>query len=346
MTTNRTSSFFLLPSSFAKARRAFTLVELIVVIGIIGVLAGILIASFSGGTESARAAKCLSNMRNLAQGALGYMVKSYGYPAAGSHAVISTAVSGNGDILYEEQKGWISWLSMNNEYKNPRNSVVSLPNISACCADETKATFAITNGALWKSVGQSRETYICPEHAILASAKGARLRFSYAMNAYFHYDVEPNEAIYEHDSRVSMNENNNFHADRTLLFAELPFGTAASSYDTANTRTADGNAYDTSDNNAALDCVLQYKATYNGENYNTDWGGTPEAIAFNHKSGKRKWCAHVAFADGHVEKLSLPAKNGNLNAEQLTALLCGGVAVTFDGSGYSMPNDADKGRNQ
>ena len=326
--------------------RAFTLVELIGVIGIIGILSGIIIASFSGGTESARAAKCLSNMRNLAQGAVGYMVKQGHYPFAGSHAAFSSEVTSSGDMLYEERKGWISWLSMNEEYKERRKNVVTLPNISACCADETKAAFAITNGALWKSVGQNKDTYICPEHAILASARGVTLRFSYAMNAYFRYDVEPGDAIYESDDNISMNDSgDNLHADRTLLFAELPFGTAGSSYDKANTDTADGKAYDTSDGNTALDCVLQYKASYRGVNYNTDWGGSPEAIAFNHKSGKKKWCAHVAFADGHTEKLTLPNKSGELNAETLTALLCGGVAVTFNGSSYSMPQDADKGRN-
>ena len=68
----RTFSFSPLPFSFAKSRGGFTIIELLVVIGIIGVLAGVLLASFSGGTESARAAKCLSNMRNLAQGAISY----------------------------------------------------------------------------------------------------------------------------------------------------------------------------------------------------------------------------------------------------------------------------------
>ena len=43
-------------------KKAFTIIELLVVIGIIGVLAGVLMTSFSGGTESARAAKCLTTV--------------------------------------------------------------------------------------------------------------------------------------------------------------------------------------------------------------------------------------------------------------------------------------------
>ena len=50
-------------------RKAFTLIELLVVIGIIAVLVVVLTGLFAGSTEQARAAKCLANMRNLAQGA-------------------------------------------------------------------------------------------------------------------------------------------------------------------------------------------------------------------------------------------------------------------------------------
>ena len=178
---------------FAKARSGFTLVELIVVVGIIGILAGVLLASFSGGTEAARAAKCLSNMRNLAQGAIGYASKNaYGhYPYAGSHAAIGMDAKG---VVYTEHVGWISWLSKNDEYHTRSKSddkvrsFQKCSNISAFCTDDEDATFAITNGALWKCVGQNRETYICPSHAIRAKKHAVTARFSYAMSAYFGYD--------------------------------------------------------------------------------------------------------------------------------------------------------------
>ena len=325
-----------------KQRQAFTIVELLVVIAIIGILAGVLMASFSGGTESARAAKCLSNMRNLAQGAIGYAADKGRFPYAGSHAAIG--VDSSGKTYYKEHVGWISWLSKNDEY-NTRSSRGGLArsfqkcsNVSAFCTDDEDAEFAITNGTLWRCVGQNRETYICPSHAIRARKHAVNARFSYAMSAYFGYD-------WTRGSKSSTSANGGWvsmtatRLDRRLLFSELPFAIPGAS-DSAG-EVAEKSAYATGNDTDLLDCTLQYKSTVNGRQYNSEWGGLPETIHFNHRSGKR-YCAHVAFADGHVEKLLLPKSSGGLNTLQLTALLCGGVDVSFDGSSYSLVTDGDK----
>ena len=62
-----------------RGRRAFTLVELLVVIGILAVLAAMLLPVVAGAWESARGAQCAANLRQLAGACATYAQQNKGY---------------------------------------------------------------------------------------------------------------------------------------------------------------------------------------------------------------------------------------------------------------------------
>jgi prepilin-type processing-associated H-X9-DG protein/prepilin-type N-terminal cleavage/methylation domain-containing protein len=81
------------PSATSATARAFTLVELLVVIGIIALLISILLPSLSKAREQSRTVACLSNLRQIGQAAEIYAAHNHGYSVPGYADY--TAKSGN-----------------------------------------------------------------------------------------------------------------------------------------------------------------------------------------------------------------------------------------------------------
>ena len=165
--------------------KAFTLIELIVVIGIIGILAGVLLSTFGGATDSARATKCVANMRNLATAANTYAMRETNghFPAASSYKFAKVI---NGKLRYPQVTGWISWDQRTN---NDRDKGGGSP-IPLNTQNDADLWFALTNGVLWNAIGGARSAYLCPIHSeAVRKANGGRMPgWSYVMNQEFGYD--------------------------------------------------------------------------------------------------------------------------------------------------------------
>ena len=300
-----------------KMKKAFTLIELLVVIGILAILIGILLASIGGGTESARAAKCLTNMKNLAAACNNRAMNSGWYPPAGSFEVRKlNQNSRNGiEFRFDERPGWISWNSRGAypETAKPSSHVANGGWFtSAYNQDVEVRQYALTNGVLWKYISGNESVYLCPQHKKLLGQE--KPLWSYVMNSKFGWDT----SIGSHATLAGIEYGKLGNADRFLMFAELQF----LHNDKVSVNIGQGSGIEN-------DCTLQYEKN--------------EVIGFNHPSGKRGLCAHVAFADGHVEKLLIPASIGSNgwtvdmatgDLKKLTELLCEGKDVSFNGTRY------------
>lgn len=320
-------------------KKAFTLIELLVVIAIIGVITAALITTFGSATESAQAAICLNNMRSLAMAANARAMRTNRYPTAGSVELMGLEAGGGGSY-YAPQPGWISWLSRGNyddghgneHAKNHQSN--EIPPFYGT-GNEDDMQFALTNGTLWKATSGDRGLYVCPVHRNYAKKHGvATPRWSYVMNARFGWDYSEGEkAIGTVGSGFGVWYNTLTRPDKTLMFAELPTVDPETGLDLCKECTG-----------LKADAVLQYqevKASDGSKGQYASSSGKAESIGFVHKAGKRDRCAHVAFADGHTEKLIW--RDGGVSPKELTAYLCRGWDVTFsEGSGWKLAQDADR----
>lgn len=298
-------------------KKAFTLIEVLIVIGIIGILMAVLAPHVTGGTESARAAKCMANLGNLAK-AVHLSGQATGYwPLAGSLETMETVQKSGGkfELKYSQIRGWISWNSSG--YTSSKHKSSTTWYTSAYCQDKRNnrrlGELLIEKGSIWPYMSGSMTCYVCPEH-VKAMKRDSKPCWSYVMNSEFDWDTAKGEDLPrdgdDHSWRNYFGKDNNVsRADRRLLFAELVWTDYAGA--TPNFSKSPG---------MENDCVLQYEEG--------------EVIGFNHKS-KRDYVAHVVFADCHTDKLVCPLKGlGMSNLKNLTKWLCRANDIKFDGHKY------------
>jgi prepilin-type N-terminal cleavage/methylation domain-containing protein/prepilin-type processing-associated H-X9-DG protein len=178
-------------------RFAFTLVELLVVIGIISVLIGILLPALNRARESARQAKCLNNMRQIAVATVMFAQENKGWmPGRAGTGITKISPSGgvvNGGLPdITSPADWIAW----------QRKIDPVTGAASTGADQN-----ITYSGLAKFMniktrthttpqeanafgGNAEEVFRCPSDNLMSRPNGADsgknvYRYSYSMNLYY-----------------------------------------------------------------------------------------------------------------------------------------------------------------
>lgn len=285
-------------------KSAFTLIELLIVIGIIGILASVMLGFFSGSSESAKATVCMNNMRALAVAVNNYASQNElgHYPAAGSFVYMTYY----GKLEYHERVGWVA--------RSPRNGK-KVGSIITFSAEDTFKNRnaegglrqALASGSLWGQLNSSRSLYQCPVHAEACNKKNHRYPgWSYVMNPVFGWASDGDNPL---PGWAGCSYGSWKAPDRVLLFAEIQ------GIDDPDLRLV----ANLNQGGEKGDSVLQYEDN--------------EYIGFNHKQKVGHWAGHVAFVDGHVGKFLVPER-GSIDLRKLTEKLCAGHELEYRGGEY------------
>src|SRR4051794_30468100 len=89
----------------SRVRQAFTLVELLVVIGIIAVLISILLPTLSSAREAANRTACLSNLRQIGTMLVMYSTSNKGKIPLGFNGASGSIAYGNCNFLSKKASG-------------------------------------------------------------------------------------------------------------------------------------------------------------------------------------------------------------------------------------------------
>ena len=113
-----------LDRSCAAVRRAFTLVELLVVIGIIAVLISVLLPALSKARSRAQTVACQSNLRQIVQACINYTVEYKGsYPYG---FIFNKTNPTTGRPTDSGSSGYITWFSSCDKYMKPKETEIIL----------------------------------------------------------------------------------------------------------------------------------------------------------------------------------------------------------------------------
>jgi prepilin-type N-terminal cleavage/methylation domain-containing protein/prepilin-type processing-associated H-X9-DG protein len=177
-------------------QRAFTLVELLVVIGIIAILIGVLLPALTKARESARTLKCLSNLRSIGQATLQYSIdnKNCFLPSVIWRDAENSAVDYWPHLLIYKK-----YLPAQQIYGASGVGPIAFDSVLVCPSVQSEFTVA---NSLTDGVRREKSVLLAP--LTFANPAGLWVDWSYGINGTTYFANNPAAALYPCTS-ISLN---------------------------------------------------------------------------------------------------------------------------------------------
>ena len=161
----------MLSSMRKRMKQAFSLIELLVVVAVILLLAGLLFPVLAKVKEMGRSARCASNLRQLQVATLNFVTDHDHFPLS----TISWSQHGDGSWWHDQ--GWVSW------YNYPVLGPYGSPQVGAFDWHGANGLACVTNGALWGYLSTERDVFLCPTFGLKSKCGQPDAMRSYSMNS-------------------------------------------------------------------------------------------------------------------------------------------------------------------
>ncbi len=301
------------PRAMKKKTAAFSLIELLIVIAIIGILAGLVVVSISSIRNSAREKHCTNNLKQLLDGALAYaMDNNQEMPYAQSYERYDENTG-----VYYHYYGWCTWVNDKLDFDKmeelwQKDSKTShSPDLYDDRGMGAAARFAVEYGTLFPYIGDF-STYACPviQHAYVPPTDwededGDKVRDSgivrtYAMNPYF---GAASRRHWRHVKTTWIGSTESYgghvpEASKLVVFAEVDgYG------DKQGRGSFESKAYGKDFRGGC--CLNPEKSVVSGDTdqYLACWHGRLSPTEENREKSPGEFFAQAIFFDGHVERL-------------------------------------------